>query len=198
VTGRSITKTSKRRRATLDVLPDAVRRAVRQVLEGDGSFGVWILLAEIGVDGVAAMGGSIDAGGTFARYHHDDRAWTVALADVAAIDEWQTRRTRFIRYGTGSAGRDLTEWLRGPVTTEVRRLLHPAPWARHISIGVRNLNAVANERIVELCNGNDGLLWELTGRVGAGADDHEPHSSARVQRILDTAGRELLDDDGAM
>lgn len=190
---RAITKSGKRRRQTLDVLPPEAILAARRALADEGALGLWVLLAEVGTDGPAAMEGTIeDVGPVMARYRHENKWWPLMAADAPLIEAWQQRRTAFRTFGSPTASRELAEWLSGPITTRVRQHLAPAAFARHISLGVRVLNAVAREQIVALTNGHEPTLWELTGRIGLRADDFEPHSSSRVHSIINDATRELL------
>ena len=194
MTGRAITKSAKRRRQTLDVLPPAVRRAVRAVLSEFGAEGLWVLLAELGVDGPAAMAGElVDTVGELLRFRHGSRWWVISAADAELIEQWLRRRRSFITFGAPDAATELGEWLRGPVSTAVRRHLGSVPYAAHVAIGVRNLNAISRERLVELCDGNEALLWELTGRIGVPTDLIEPHSTDRVHRLIDAATSEFTE-----
>lgn len=190
---RAISKSGKRRRQTLDVLPPAARAATHRALADERAEGLWVLLAEVGVDGPAAMEGALeDAEPEVARYRHGTRWWPLAAADAPLIERWQRRRTSFKHFGSPSASRELADWLRGPISTRVRQLLAPAPYARHIAIGADVLNAIAREQIVALTNGHEPTLWELTGRIGTKADELEPHSTARVHSLINDATAELL------
>jgi hypothetical protein len=192
VTGRVITKSTKRGATSLDVAPPPVRRAITAVLREHRALGLWILCGECGVDGVAAMAGRLDHEGDATIYRHGARTWVVASDDVAIIEEWQDQRRALIDYGTDSASRGLSDWLRGPVSTAVRRRLKPAAYRRHVSVGVELLNAIARERLVALADGDEHLLWKLTSRVGVPADRIEPHSTDRVHRLIDEATAEFL------
>jgi hypothetical protein len=192
MSGRSITKSSKRRRSSLDVFPPAALAATRQVLDSNDAMGLWVLLAELGVDGPAAMSGVL-VDGENVLYRYGTHQWSLLSEDVPLIEQWATRRFHFIGHGTDRGPRELSDWLRGPITTQVRKLLAPAPYACHLSVGVRVLNNSAMENLVRLTNGRESLLWELTGRIGVTADQIEPHSTRRIHLMLDAAAEELLE-----
>lgn len=193
MTGRAITKSSKRRRESIDVAPPAVRAALRAVLTERGAEGLWVLCAECGVDGVAAMKGALDTSRVAAVYRHGRRSWIIANDDVAAVLEWQHTRLAQTEAVTDAAGRQLADWLGGPVTTAVRTRLRPAPWAKHVRIGVRLMTSIALEQLVAITDGDDHLLWELTGRLGVPSDAIEPHSTDRIHRLIDEATAEFRD-----
>lgn len=194
MTGRVITKSAKGPRVSADVLPEPARAVTHDVLVENFGEGLWVLLAEVGVDGPTAMAGELDvADDGVGLYRHDLRTWVIAPSDVPHIDAWIARRRSFIEHGSPRAHLELTDKLRGPITTEVRRRLGDAPWARHVTIGVRVLNALAREQLVALTDGHEPTLWELTGRIGVSADDLEPHSTDRIHALIDEACAELLD-----
>jgi hypothetical protein len=189
--GAAITKTAKRRRVSLDVAPPAVRTALHAVLSDREALGLWILCAECAIDGIAAMRGTIDTTQAAPLYRHGSQSWIIANDDVEEILRWQRTRMTFTEAVTDAAGRQLGDWLRGPLTTAVREQLRPAPWAKHVTIGVRLLRSIALEEMVQITDGNEHLLWELTGRLGATADSIEPHSTDRVHRLIDAASAEF-------
>lgn len=192
MSGRSITKSSKRCRATLDVLTPAARTATRYVLESHGADGLWVLLAELGVDGPSAILGGLVIDEKYpVTYQYEGKSWILCIEDVPVIEKWIKRRALFIGHGSHKGSRELADWLRGPVSTEVRRILKPMPYRSHISIGIRVLNAISREDLVQLTGGSEPLLWELTGRIGVTADEFEPHSTSRIHQILDLAAEEI-------
>lgn len=192
--GSSISKSYKRRGVSLDVLPPDARRVLIEVLTEHGALGVWILAGELGCDGPDVMNGQVEDHGDAYFYRSGDRWWCIAADDVRTIEAWQIQRSSFISFGTVESARELADWLRGPISNEIRRRLSPAPYAQHLQIGVRLLNATARATIVDLCRGNDALVWELTGRVGVPVDLIEPHSTSRIHRILNEAAEELARD----
>jgi hypothetical protein len=191
MTGAAITKSAKRRRVSLDVAPPAVRAALRAVLADRDALGLWILCAECAVDGIAAMQGTLDMTQAAPLYRHRSRSWIIANDDVDEILLWQRTRMAFTEAVTDAAGRQLGDWLRGPITTAVRARFRPAPWSKHVTIGGRLMNSIALAQMVAITDGNDHLLWELTGRFGTPADEIEPHSTDRVHRLIDAASSEF-------
>ena len=194
MTGRAISKSTKGPRVSVDVLPKPARAVTHDVMVEHVGEGLWILLAEIGVGGPAAMAGELDiADDGIGLYSDDNHSWVIASADVPHIKAWVRRRRSFIEFGSSRAHLELADRLRGPITTEVRRRLGDAPWSKHVAIGVRVLNALAREQLVALTDGHEPTLWELTGRIGVPADEIEPHSTDRIHARIDDACAELLD-----
>lgn len=195
MTGAAITKQRKGRATSLQVLPDAVLHHVVDVLVTENALGLWVLLAEVGVNGTVAMRGRLLAHGDLHQFQYRGRAWTLHPDDVGDVTVWLQHRQELLDYGSSEDGQALSRWLSGPITTAVRRRLRAdgVAWAHLVTIGAEVLNRRAVDCARLAADGNNELLIELTGRSGIRADSGCGRCVSEVIDEINRAAVELAD-----